>query len=176
MNVRPAVLTDVNACLALDHTYVTDHVWQMRVHEGEAGFSVDLQTVRLPRPMRAEYPRALEQLVDDWQQGECFFVAEVDEQVRGYIDGRVQPWQDLLWIPNLAVDKDLRRRGIGTSLVRHAGQWAREQGLAGLLVEAATKNYPAMHFYEKLGFRFCGFSDHYYLNRDIAVFFVQTLR
>ena len=176
MNVRPAVLADVNACLALDHTYATDHVWQMRVHESDANVSVSFQTVRLPRLMRAEYPRALEQLLDDWQQGEGFFVAEVDGEVRGYLDGRIQPWQDLLWVMNLAVDKDLRRRGLGSALVRHARQWAKEQGLQGMLVEAASKNYPALHFYEKLGFRFCGFNDQYYLNQDIAVFFVQALR
>lgn len=176
MNVRPAELVDVNACLALDHSYVTDHVWQMRVHEENDNLSVAFQTVRLPRSMRAPYPRALEQLVDDWQQGEGFFVAEEGDQIRGYLDGRVQPWQELLWVTNLAVDKEYRRRGIGSALVRHARQWAREQGLLGVLVEAATKNYPAVHFYEKLGFRFCGFNDQYYLNQDIAVFFVQMLR
>jgi ribosomal protein S18 acetylase RimI-like enzyme len=176
MNVRPAVLADVNACLALDHSFITDHVWQMRVHEDDANRTVTFQTVRLPRHMRAEYPRALEQLLDDWQRGEGFFVAEVDGQVRGYLDGMIEPWQDRFWVANLAVDLDFRRRGVGSALVHYAREWAKQQSLQSLVVEAATKNYPALRFYDKLGFEFCGFHDHYYLNQDIAVFFVQTLR
>jgi len=61
-------------------------------------------------------------------------------------------------------------------LVRHARQWAWEQKLQTILVEATTKNYPALCFYQKLGFQFCGFNDHYYINQDIALFFVQRLR
>jgi len=176
MNVRPAVLADVNACLGLDHAFVTDHVWQMKVHEGDASVAVTFQTVRLPRLMQVDYPRALEQLVDDWQQGEGFFVAEVDGQVRGYVDCLAQKWQEIVWVANLAVDREFRRRGIGSALMRLARQWARDQGLHGLLVEATTKSYPALRFFEKLGFQFCGYNDHYYLNQDIALFFVQTLR
>jgi ribosomal protein S18 acetylase RimI-like enzyme len=79
-------------------------------------------------------------------------------------------------VVNVAVDRGYRRRGIGRALMRHARQWAREQGLRLLQVEATTKNYPALCFYQKLGFQFCGFNDHYYLNQDIALFFVQLLR
>ena len=86
MIVRPATLADLNACLLLDHSCVTDHVWQMKVEELESQVSVTFHTVRLPRRMRADYPRDLEQLVEDWQRGEGFLVAEVDSEVRGYID------------------------------------------------------------------------------------------
>ena len=122
MNIRPAFLVDVNSCLGLDHAFVTDHVWQMKVQEGDANVAVTFQTVRLPRLMRVDYPRALEQLVDDWQQGEGFFVAEVDGQVRGYADCMIQKWQEVAWVANLAVDREFRRRGIGTALMRQARQ------------------------------------------------------
>lgn len=176
MIVRPATLADLNACLSLDHDCDTDHVWQMKVHEAESQVSVAFQAVRLPRQMRVAYPRDLEQLVEDWQRDEGFLVAEVDGEVRGYVDLIVQPWQRLGWVPNLAVDRGYRQRGIGTALVRHARQWARKQGMQALLVEATTKNYPALCLYQKLGFQFCGFNDHYYPNQDIALFFVKMLR
>jgi ribosomal protein S18 acetylase RimI-like enzyme len=76
----------------------------------------------------------------------------------------------------LAVEPVYRRRGIATALLRHGRQWARQEGLKLLQAEATTKNYPALRFYQKLGFQFCGFNDHYYPNQDIAVFFVQGLR
>lgn len=176
MIVRPAALADLNVCLFLEHACVTDHVWQMKVEEAESEVSVTFNTVRLPRRMRAEYPRNLEQLVADWQRDEGFLVAEVDGQVRGYVDLLGRPWQQMGWIANMAVDRGHRRRGIGTALVRHARQWARNQGLQVLLAEATTKNYPALCFYQKLGFQFCGFNDHYYPNQDIALFFVLALR
>ncbi len=176
MIVRPAVLADLNACLSLDHGCVTGHVWQMKVQETESEVSVAFHTVRLPRQMRADYPRNLDQLLEDWQRGEGFLVAEVDNEVRGYVDLLMEPWQRIGWVANMAVDRGYRRRGIGSRLMRHARQWAREQGLQMILAEATTKNFPALCFYQKLGFQFCGFNDHYYANQDIALFFARTLR
>lgn len=176
MIVRPATLADMNACLLMDHTSATKHVWQMQVQDSEARVGVAFHTVRLPREMRVEYPRDIEQLVEDWHREEAFLVAEADNEVRGYIDLLAMPWQQMGWVANLAVERNYRRRGIGTALLRHGRQWARQQGLQLLQVEATTKNYPAVCFYQKLGFQFCGFNDHYYLNQDIAVFFVQMLR
>jgi ribosomal protein S18 acetylase RimI-like enzyme len=176
MNIRPAELADVNACLALDHSFLTDHVWQMRVHEADLNVNVTFQTVRLPRLMQVQYPRPLEQLVEDWQRDEGFWVAEADGQVRGYIDVTTQPWQQTAWVANLAVAPEYRRRGIGTALMHQARPWVKDRGAQAILAEAITKNYPALSFYRKLGFEFCGFNDHYYPNQDIALFFVQTLR
>ncbi len=175
MILRLATLADLNACLELDHTAVTDHVWQMRLQEDEEQVRVRFEAVRLPRLMRVGYPRDLDQLVEDWQRGEGFFAAEVDGLVRGYADVLARPWQGAAQIVNLAVERDARRRGVGTALVQQARRWAVEQGLRTLLAEATTKNYPALCFYRQLGFRFCGFNDHYYANRDIALFFAQTL-
>ena len=176
MDIHLASLSDLNACLVLDHDFVTDHVWQMKVHESEYQVNVTFDTIRLPRRMRASYPRNVEQLVEDWQKDQGFLVAELDGQVRGYIDVLAQPWQEIGWVVNLAVDRSHRRRGIGTALMRHARQWVREQGLRTILVEATTKNYPALRFYQKLGFQFSGFNDHYYPSQDIALFFVQQVR
>jgi GNAT superfamily N-acetyltransferase len=176
MIVRLATLADLNVCLSLDHDWVTDHVWQMQVHEDESDVGVNFHTMRLPRRMRAQYPRNLEQLVEDWQRDEGFWVAEVDGQVRGYADVLAQPWQGMAWLANMAVERGYRRKGIGTALLRQARQWAWEQGLTAMLAEATTKNYPALCFYRRLGFEFCGFNDHFYTNQDIALFFVQMLR
>jgi ribosomal protein S18 acetylase RimI-like enzyme len=176
MIVRPATLADLNACLALDHDWVTDHVWQMQVREDESDIGVSFRTVRLPRQMRAQYPRNLEQLVEDWQRDEGFLVAEVDGEIRGYVDLLAQPWQEMAWLANMAVDRGFRRKGIGKALLREGRQWAWEQGLTAILAEASTKNYPALCFYQRLGFEFCGFNDHYYVNQDIALFFVLLLR
>lgn len=176
MIVRPATLADMNTCLTLDHSCITDHVWQMKLQETDMRVEATFDTVRLPRRMRTAYPRDLEELVEHWQRGEAFLVAEVDGEIRGYVDLILNTWQHTGQVFNLVVHREFRKRGIGSSLMRHASQWARKQGALTVLAEATTKNYPALCFYQKLGFQFCGFNDHYYANQDIALFFVLGLR
>jgi len=176
MIVRSATLADMNTCLSLDHSSITNHVWQMKVNETEARIEVTFDTVRLPRSMRTGYPRDLDEVVEHWQRGEAFLVAEVDGEIRGYVDLLINPWQQIGQVFNLAVHREYRQRGIGASLMRHASEWARKQGAVTVMAEATTKNYPALCFYQRLGFQFCGFNDHRYPSQDIALFFVHNLR
>ena len=174
--IRPAELGDVKVCCALNGSYVTEHVWQMEARVGEEGIALAFRQVKLPRPMRVGYPRHSEQLVENWRRDECFLVAEEGGSVQGYIDMTVQAWHRTGWINNLVVAKSRRREGIGSALLRAALEWARERELKQIVAEAQTKNYPAICFFQKNGFVFCGFSDRHYLNKDIAVFFAQDLK
>ncbi len=175
MIVRPAELTDLKACLEIDHSYVTNHVWQMEESEGNGKVTVIFRSVRLPRPVRVKYPKDYDHLLESWRRGECFLVAEEDGGVRGYLDMSVQPWHSTGWLDNLAVAKRYRRQGIGTALLKRAAEWARLQGLERLMLEIQTKNYPALCFCQKNGFVFCGFNDRYYTNQDIALFFARSI-
>lgn len=173
--VRPAELSDLKACLEIDHSYVTDHVWQMEENDRSDEITVTFRTAKLPRSMRVKYPKDYDNLLQSWRRGECFLVAEEDGQVCGYLDMSVQAWHLTGWINHLAVAKDYRRRGVGTALVNKAIQWARQQGLRRLMLEVQTKNYPAICFCQKNGFAFCGFNDRYYTNQDIALFFARNI-
>jgi ribosomal protein S18 acetylase RimI-like enzyme len=174
--IRPAELGDLNACFTIDHSYQTGYVWQMEEREEEGYVTVTFRTVRLPRTMGVDYPRDKDYLLDNWRRGECFLVADQDGEVRGYLDMIVQAWHATGWLNNLVVGKRYRRQGIGGALLKAAIEWAREQGLRQLMLETQTKNYPAICFYQRHGFVFCGFNDHYYTNQDIALFFAQSLR
>lgn len=175
MIIRPVELTDLNACLALDHSYVTNYVWQMEESEGGGEVTVVFRTARLPRSMRVKYPRDYDNLLESWRRGECFLVAEEDGEVCGYLDMRVQSWHLTGWVDNMAVAKDYRRQGVGTALIRKASEWARQRGLSQLMLEIQTKNHPAICFSQKNGFAFCGFNDRYYTNQDIALFFARSI-
>ena len=140
MIIRPATLADLNECLLLDHAVATDHVWQMKLDDTESRVAVTFDTVRLPRQMQVEYPHDLQQLVEHWQLDEGFLAAEVDGEVRGYLDLIIRPWQRTGWIANMAVERGYRRRGIGTALMLEARKWARKQDLRSIQAEATTKN------------------------------------
>ncbi len=177
MEIRVADLTDLNACAQLDGSFSTEHVWQMQ--EGDSSgvtagvIAVAFRAIRLPRAVRVPYPRSMDHLVDHWQADGCFLVAAEGEEVLGFVDARPVAWNSTAHIANLIVERGSRRRGIGTLLLQSAADWARSRGLRRLLLEAQTKNVPAIEFYQINGARFCGFNDHYYPNRDVAVFFIR---
>jgi ribosomal protein S18 acetylase RimI-like enzyme len=176
VNIRRAELAELNACIPIDSSFVTDHVWQMESRDSEGVVSVTFRTVRLPRPMKVGYPRETDTLIENWRKGECFLVAYEDSEVVAYLDMTVHLWNMTGWINNLVVAKTHRRRGIGSVLLRSAVRWGQEAHLSKVVAETQTKNYPAIQFYQKHSFRFCGYNDHYYVNQDIALFFVQPLR
>lgn len=176
MHTHPAELADIQCCYHLPAAYTTEYVWQMRTQENERAISVQFDTVRLPRPMRVEYPRSPDELLDHWQQDGCFLVARsMRDEVVGFLDGLPHPLQNLLWIANVVVDPPYRQQGIATLLLKSAQEWARAQQLGQLMLEFQTKNYPAISFARKLGFQFCGYNERYYPNGDIALFFSRSV-
>ena len=176
MIVRPAQLGDLNPCYEMDKSYVTDHVWQMQSHGGARSIDVRFDVVRLPRPMKVAYPRDSDELLANWRQEQCFLISSDDtEQVLGFLDVTAQAWHGTAWIRNLVVDKDHRRQGVGTYLLRAARAWASDNGLKRMMAEAQTKNYPAIRCFQKHGFAYCGYNDRYYTNGDIVVFFLLRL-
>jgi GNAT superfamily N-acetyltransferase len=176
MIVRPAELGDLNTCYELDKSYLTDYVWQMQSHGDGRSIDVRFDLVRLPRPMNVEYPRHPDELLGNWNREECFLVVvSEDEQLLGFLDMAAHAWHSTAWLRNLAVQKDHRRQGVGTSLLRAARKWASDGGLTKIMAEAQTKNYPAIRFMQKHGFAYCGYNDRYYTSGDIAVFFSLRL-
>jgi ribosomal protein S18 acetylase RimI-like enzyme len=81
-----------------------------------------------------------------------------------------------VWLKDLVVLEEARQKGIGTALTIAAQDWGVERGYRRMTVELQLKNYPAIHMFRKLGYEISGYSDQYYLNQDIALFFTRWLR
>ncbi len=192
MLIRSATLADLNACLELSADSQTDYVWQMEHRHENQSIAIRFQTVRLPRVMYVRYPRPRDDLTACWEQGSMVLVVTnkpksavlaADQEppsdllgnpIFGYCQLDVEPWHKTGWITHLIVDRPYRKRGIGTALLKASIAWGKSQKLERLMVAVQTKNYPAISFCDKHNLLFCGFNDHYYTNRDIALFF--TLR
>ena len=64
---------------------------------------------------------------------------------------------------------------------RESGDQARwsdlivRQGMAEMMVTVQSKNWPAISFLQRNGFRFCGYNERFYRNQDIALYFVCGL-
>lgn len=57
------------------------------------------------------------------------------------------------WIEDVIVDEDQRRQGLGRALVRGLLGWARQQGATRAQLLVDTGNFPALSFYEGLGWQ-----------------------
>lgn len=175
VHVRPAVSSDIPALIGLDHGYSTDHVWQMGHRDQNSTVSVNFQQVRLPRPMRVRYPREPERLKEEWTDKSVILISELEEEPTGYLVLAAGPAPAALWITDLVVDLRFRRQGHASGLLQAAKAWSAERGFRSLFLEMQSKNYPGIQLAKKLGFIFAGYSDRYYPEGDIALFFVLGL-
>jgi ribosomal protein S18 acetylase RimI-like enzyme len=101
---------------------------------------------RAPKPMTADYDRAVREHLIDLLFAEGSLVALV-ESIR-------EP--DHLLIENLAVAPEHQRRGYGLRMLRHAESLARELGFAELRLYTNKLFVENVAFYRKHGYRFDG--------------------
>ena len=175
IEIRPAISSDIQALMAIDHTYSSDFVWQMEIQAEEAQIGVSFREIRLPRSVRVEYPRPTHSLADEWTQRSGLLVALLNEEIVGYISMMLNIAPVTTWVTDLTVMRRLRRQGIGSTLVLAAQEWGSQHDSRRIVLEMQPKNYPAIHMAQKLGFDFCGYNDRYFANHDIALFFAKPL-
>jgi len=176
--IRDAVAADVDACLALDHSYESEHVWRMVIQTTGDDHHLSFQKERLPRAKEVVHESDEIRLRLALPREICYLVAQAKDEpttIPGYLTLRPDPVHKIALIQDIVVSRPFRRSGIGTRLLNVARRWATEHGAQQLMVEVSTNNYPAIQFLQTQGLRFCGFNDQYFRNQDIAIFFGQAL-
>ncbi len=83
-------------------------------------------------------------------QCDLFFVALLD----GVLVGTVMAGYDghRGWIYSLCVNPEVRRRGIGTALMKHVERELRERGCPKVNLQVLASNAATVSFYQKLGY------------------------
>ncbi len=77
--------------------------------------------------------------------------------------------QDDTWeICKLASNKHQTHKGCGSAVFESAMQWAVEHGAVRLFIISNSKLKPALHIYEKFGFKEIKLGDYEYVRGDIA--------
>lgn len=165
---------DRAALLALDTAFSTDRVYQLV--GGAAAWQLD--TVAVSPPRSKSYDLTHE--VDDWPAFEHVAVAELAGRVVGVAALKPVRWNRRAELWHLYVDRAARGRGVGRLLLEQARQVARQWDVRALWLETQTINYPAIQFYQHMGFTWCGFDTSLYDPRevpsdDVALFFACAL-
>lgn len=176
IHIRQAISSDIPKFLQMDHGLSTSHVWQLSLNKKVGEIAATFREVRLPRPMQIAYPRDPERLPDEWTRFAALLIAERDEEPMGYLVLNQAMAERSGWVTDLVVDLRFRRKGVGSRLLRAATLWCHERELLRLFMEMQSKNYPAIALAQKNGFQYAGYSDIYYRDQDIALFFVNEMR
>ncbi len=176
MEIRHAVSTDIAALMAMDHSYQTDHVWQMALSPSAIETTIAFREARLPRLMRVDYPRDPGRLADEWTNSSEILIATSEQTTLGYLIIESGTAPETGWVTDLVTDAPHRREGIASRLLASARQWCREQDLSRLTLEMQSKNYPSIRLARKLGFVLSGYHDRYFPDEEIALFFTLNLR
>jgi ribosomal protein S18 acetylase RimI-like enzyme len=169
--IRTLVSEDIPYLIRIDHSYHTDFAWQMEVNLDEKDVTIRFKEVRLPRSMRVDYPRNLENLGSVIEKRDLTYVALREGEIVGYASLEVGASQVLGIVSDIAVLRRFRKQGVGSALVFAVQSWLSKRGIYQIQLEMQSKNYPSIRMANKLGFEFCGYSDRYYSNQDIALFF-----
>ena len=83
-------------------------------------------------------------------QRELFFVARLDRRLVGTVMGGYDGHRG--WVYSLAVVPEMRRRGVGTALVRHVERELAGRGCPKVNLQLLASNAATVAFYEKLGY------------------------
>ena len=86
------------------------------------------------------------------------------DSLRGVIAGYICFWSVVgeIQVLNIAVRRDLRRKGIGRRLIDAAIRAGREDGARWVTLEVRQSNLEARKLYESIGFRIVGERPNYY--------------
>lgn len=84
------------------------------------------------------------------------FVAKDEEWIIGYISIFIVPNTMAGHLFHLFADPEFRKKGVGSSLIKHAESFAESNGVARLSLNVAPKNLGAVRLYASLGYKPAG--------------------
>ncbi len=176
VRIRTVRASDVPQLVRMPHSCESAYVWQMEMQREAGGVEVSFREIRFPRPVTVLYPRSPTILADEWNRRGNILVAEVEEQLVGYLRFYEQSATQSAWVTDVVVTPLMRRQGIATALILAAQEWAQERANRRMVLEVPARCYPAIALARKLGFEFCGYHENHYVNQDMALFFDKALR
>ena len=174
--IRPASPNDLTRLMALDHSCLSDYVWQLELRREAGQITSSFREVRLPRTVTVNYPRDPMSLSEQWNKREGLLVATEEAIAVGYLGMVQERTSALIRVTDLVVSPERRRQGVASSLLTAAQAWALDRGIQRIFLEMQSKNHPCIRLAQKFGYEFCGYNDQYYPTQDVAIFFGRALK
>jgi len=174
--IRPAVASDLPRIMSLDHSSLSDYVWQLELRREAGQTSASFREVRLPRSIEVRYPRNSALLADEWMRRDLVLVALQDGIPIGYLCAIEERTLAVACVTDIVVAPAQRRKGAASALLTATQTWALERGVHRLILEMQSKNHGCIRLAQKFGHDFCGYNDQYYPTQDVALFFGRAIK
>jgi GNAT superfamily N-acetyltransferase len=174
--IRPANANDLPRLMALDHSCLSDYVWQLELRREAGQATANFREVRLPRSIEVVYPRNPHLLADEWTRRDLLLTALSETSLIGYICATVEHAAAVAWVTDLVVAPEQRRKGAASALLMATQTWALARNVRRLILEMQSKNQAYIRLAQKFGYEFCGYNDQYYPTQDVAIFFGRALK
>ena len=173
MLIRPTTPADLTSLRDIDGTVESSTY----LHLQRSGDDLNLVWHIEERPLRTKLIEAAvlddesqflaEQIARGHDEG-LGLVAEHDGQIVASLVAQPRQTNRTLKVPDLRVDYDYRRQGLGSALLFRAIQAARDAGLRAVVLQTRSNNYPAARFLLKTGFELAGLDTQLYSNHDLV--------
>lgn len=149
----------------LHYVYTSDKLYTLDVTSSADNFSCNFKRTKLETPYTHDSYDTLYE--DYWQDCTAYGVTVDDsDEIVAYLELSREEWNDRLRITNLLVKEDLRGLGIGSFLMEKTKEIAQNEDRRIIVLETQSCNVPAIDFYLKHGFVFCGTNLYFYSNID----------
>ncbi|MBV9712579.1 MAG: GNAT family N-acetyltransferase [Ktedonobacteraceae bacterium] len=194
IEVRAVHVNDAPALYELDYNFETDRIYTLHVQNhlirenadimpaNQVAFAFELVETPVDLPIYKnfrEYENTLADVEAKLRTVEGGYVALVDGAIAGGILLNIEEWRSVVRIQDLIVDRQSRRYGVGSLLLRCAADWARKRGCWAIILETQNTNYPAIQFYLRNGLEIWSINQHFYPSgpqgHEIALFMGKRL-
>ena len=146
-------------------TYSSSYYYDVSVLRESAGWRISLMRRALDVILNKDYRG---KLFEDHVEEPKVLVAVCENRNIGWIELGYDRWNNRMRVWEFLVEKEFRKRGIGTLLMNHAVKIAKEKGARMLVLETQTNNAEAIDFYLQFGFSLIGLDVNAYSNEDIG--------
>jgi ribosomal protein S18 acetylase RimI-like enzyme len=162
---------DRRAITELDASFKTERVYRLEIK----ALSARLVEDKLARPRTKRYD--LSDIGTAVKEADLTLAAEGEGELVGFMTVKYERWNRRVWLTHLYIAPEFRGVGLGTEFIERVVKFAKKKKARGVWLETQNFNSPAIGFYRRKGFEFCGFDRSLYDPRNVpgetAVFFAR---
>ena len=176
IEIGAASIDEYEQISLIDLSFESDYVWKTQMLEGFDSFESSFQRIRLPKVIRVPFQAySTSNLRNQILQREILAV-RYEEKVIGYVRLEKDETVNRLIVKTGGVMPSYRCKGVGSALLDHISDIARDNRIRSLVCMVQAKNDPTIHFLLARGFQFCGYQEFFFRNMEIGLFFSKNIR
>ena len=150
----------------LHYHYRTDEYYKVTSTSTKQNMSICFDRCKFPQTVVFDNTDTLFQ--EYWNAPRAFGVKDDQGNMVAFLEFDTEEWNNRIVMTQLLVKEECRGRGVGRMLVDFVKDFAAREDYRIITLETQNTNLPAIDFYFKMGFSFCGSNIFFYSNDDIG--------